>query len=414
MITPTGEQEEALNAISNWYLNSSKVREFKLGGLAGTGKSALIPLISETLKLAPSEVFYVAPTNKAAEVMTEKLRAAKIAKNAVTLHSKLQHGKMLHCSECPIAKNQGALYIKCHVQDAISDCGCNLDFTSKNLTELPSLIICDEASMVNEEIYEELDKIKDVKILFVGDHGQLPAVGTSFEILENIDFSLKEIHRTTKDSPILNLAYEARETGIIKRGQYGEGVFKAKFEDADFSIFDPKHTTLITYFRKNMDHYLPEINRSCLVLNNMWRGGQNLQGPPKVGERVIARRVNANRMNRVAKGTIGIIVDIKYVDDVRYLATVEVNGRSTIYSGYVSSEQFDMEQDIRGLEGLDLWGYGYCLTAHEAQGSEFDSVIVFEPSDLFRSSEKNNSSIDYRRWLYTAITRAKSKLAIIG
>jgi exodeoxyribonuclease-5 len=59
---------------------------------------------------------------------------------------------------------------------------------------------------------------------------------------------------------------------------------------------------------------------------------------------------------------------------------------------------------------LDHWDYGYAVTCETAQGSEFDNVIVFEPSDYWKTYQNS----DHKRWLYTAITRARHKLIIVG
>jgi exodeoxyribonuclease-5 len=52
------------------------------------------------------------------------------------------------------------------------------------------------------------------------------------------------------------------------------------------------------------------------------------------------------------------------------------------------------------------FAYAYAITCHKAQGSEWDKVLVFEESFPFDKTE-------HRRWLYTAITRAKEKLVIV-
>jgi exodeoxyribonuclease-5 len=68
-------------------------------------------------------------------------------------------------------------------------------------------------------------------------------------------------------------------------------------------------------------------------------------------------------------------------------------------------ERFNEEGEAVGAFKLNRFEYGYCISCHKSQGSEFDSVVVFDESWAFRE--------DRNRWLYTAITRAKEKLIIV-
>jgi ATP-dependent exoDNAse (exonuclease V) alpha subunit len=56
----------------------------------------------------------------------------------------------------------------------------------------------------------------------------------------------------------------------------------------------------------------------------------------------------------------------------------------------------------------DLFDFGYALTVHKAQGSSADTVLLFEERNQHMSDD------DWRRWLYTAVTRAERQLYIIG
>ena len=67
--------------------------------------------------------------------------------------------------------------------------------------------------------------------------------------------------------------------------------------------------------------------------------------------------------------------------------------------------KFGEDGEASGVFTLNRFEYGYCISCHKAQGSEFNSVIVFDESYAFRE--------DSSRWLYTAVTRAKEKLIIV-
>ena len=68
-------------------------------------------------------------------------------------------------------------------------------------------------------------------------------------------------------------------------------------------------------------------------------------------------------------------------------------------------EKTDESGEITGAYTLNRFEYGYCISCHKAQGSEFGDVIVFDESYAFKE--------DKNRWLYTAITRAKNRLIIL-
>jgi superfamily I DNA/RNA helicase len=97
-----------------------------------------------------------------------------------------------------------------------------------------------------------------------------------------------------------------------------------------------------------------------------------------------------------------------------YEAEIALEGEDYTYNGYSLREQFGAATTVRevplGPDGQrgDLWDFGYALTVHKAQGSQAERVLVFEER-FARSSEE-----DWRRWLYTAVTRAESQLTIVG
>lgn len=396
----SAEQWEALRRVKAWF-EAETNEPFLLGGLAGTGKTALLPLIPQYLGLKGTDVLYVAPTNQAVKVVAEKLDAVGFLAKVRTLHSTLKTAKEFHCQACPLYSD---LRSKCHVTGNDNTCGCDLVFSTKEIYDTYDMIICDESSMVTEELYDDLTTLPGrTKILFVGDHGQLPPVGsTGFDLMANPTFALTEPQRQVADSPIIQLSRLARDTGFIPYGDFGPGVFKSTLAEADFSTFEPETTMMISMFKDE------KYDTSTLRLNRMWREGQGLTGAPKVGDRV--RAVRVSRKNRVPKGTIGTITSIKLAGSMSYKAKIVVPDRDEPYESEISIEQFDTADEIIGLKHVDLWEYGYCITCNKAQGSEFESVIVFEPPTYFRTNPRYN----YSRWLYTAITRAKKQLAIIA
>jgi ATP-dependent exoDNAse (exonuclease V) alpha subunit len=78
-----------------------------------------------------------------------------------------------------------------------------------------------------------------------------------------------------------------------------------------------------------------------------------------------------------------------------------------VYRGMCQAKQFHEEDGARFIRGIDQWTWGYCLTVHKAQGSEADRVIVFQETQM-----KYMKPVERRRWLYTAVTRAKKSLTM--
>lgn len=417
-MVPNDDQNEALTRIFDWFHHSEE-RTFKLGGLAGTGKSSLIPFIHDFVLLNPEHVMYVAPTNKAALVVQNRLADNNISANSRTVHRSFYAKEERHCRECPLTETVKNV---CHGVSGYNPCGCYLDFFAKaNHDTRIKLIICDESSMIGREVYDDLLHHTDpeIKVLFIGDHGQLEAIEENtevtkrlgkFELMRYPDFILKEIQRQAKDSAIIQLAHQVRSGYPVEYGEHGPGVSKVRLDDE--LEFDPADTNLIgiTYFAQ-VDPSNPHHKGRISVgdLNKMWRGNLGIESPhPIVGERLVCR--DFIRRLGIPKGTMGVVRDISVKDKESYeVALVLDDGR--LYEGYISAEQLHRNKAIWGLHHLDKWDFGYALTCHTAQGSEFNSVVVFEPSNGFVNWL---GKVSYSKWLYTAITRAKHQLLLVG
>ena len=95
-----------------------------------------------------------------------------------------------------------------------------------------TLIIIDEASMVDETIWRHLLAFK-VPIIVVGDHGQLPPIKGNFNLMQKPELCLEEIHRQASTNPIIGLSIQAREHGLIRFGTYSDTVKKLNLSDSE-------------------------------------------------------------------------------------------------------------------------------------------------------------------------------------
>jgi ATP-dependent exoDNAse (exonuclease V) alpha subunit len=109
---------------------------------------------------------------------------------------------------------------------------------------------------------------------------------------------------------------------------------------------------------------------------------------------------------------MGTILDVteSSIDGFNYFdAEIELDDEKNTYYGKISKEQFGKEKTLNDVpEGFDLFDFGYALTVHKAQGSQAKKVVVFE--ERFKRMDDEM----WRRWLYTAVTRAVEELYIVG
>jgi exodeoxyribonuclease-5 len=84
--------------------------------------------------------------------------------------------------------------------------------------------------MINGDVWRDLSDL-GIPILAVGDHGQLPPIEGSFNLMADPELRLEEIFRQEEDSPIIELSTKARETGNIPVGRYSDNVRKLDNSD---------------------------------------------------------------------------------------------------------------------------------------------------------------------------------------
>lgn len=355
-ITLTDEQRHAIDLITAWYNDPLSHQEFKLGGFAGTGKTTIIKWILENLPQVHTVV--CAFTGKAVNVLNKK------GVLATTMHALMYH-----------------------VQPEV---GGKVSFVLRAFIESqPDLIIVDEASMVSTELYNDIVSFGK-KLLFVGDPGQLEPVGDNPELMKTPNFVLAKIHRQAESSPILTLATSVRQGGgLYIQKQPGLWV-KSK------AITSPEFLSV--------DQVICAKNATRIGFNKRIR--IFMKRPPQqivVGEKLIVCRNNAE---------FGVFNGmILFIDSIRDIGSSwECNCHDEISRVYgcipIWKEPFYNEtvQLNPFIPKGTVWcDFGYCITAHKSQGSEWDRVLVWD---------EVVSGWDMKRWRYTAITRAAKELTV--
>lgn len=390
MLTLSPDQQKSLETIINWYKSTQKGGPqafITLGGYAGSGKTTLIAVIRQDLAKLDKDlkVGFASYTGKAARVLRNRLTEQKVLlpKDTVgTIHSLIYS---------PIV-NEKEEIIGWKTKDKIDR----------------KLIIIDEASMVDETIWRHLLSYQ-VPIIVVGDHGQLPPIAGNFNLMQDPQIRLEQIHRQASENPIIGLSINAREKGEIEFGSYSDNVKKYDLSDLD------SQDRLIELFnsQENDTIILCGYNTTRVRLNNQIRTLRGFDSPiPQVGDRVICLR--NNHAKNIFNGMLGTIESIEVADENWYLAQIALDDEEIFYKGLIFRAQFGSNTSLNFtnqrslLMKGDLFDFGYALTVHKAQGSQAKRVILFE--ERFKQMDENQ----WKRWLYTAVTRAEEELYIFA
>lgn len=379
------KQNSVLDNILQWY-KEHPTQSLTFGGYAGTGKTTMLGILGQYLHKENKKIkiAYSSFTGKAARVLQRKLKEAGSVSTSDYIGT-------IH----------GLIY------KAICDDKDNIiGWERKSSEEFNyDLIIVDEASMVTSQIWDDLLSY-GVPVLATGDHGQLPPIEGSFNLMSNPTLRLEEIYRQERENPIIKVSEIARRYGQIPFMNFSDTVRKISKKDEDtqeflsnkLESFDDQTMVLVGY------------NRTRVDLNKGIRQLLEFETPvPAYGDRVICLKNNPSM--GIFNGMTGTILSISKNEIGNfYDAEISLDGEGDIFSGPISVDQFGKQETLTQYlsENMNLFDFGYALTVHKAQGSQAKRVIVFE--ERFPRMTDDN----WRRWLYTAVTRAEEELYIIG
>lgn len=397
-VSPTGitlpdhlssDQRQVLESLLSWA-KIPKNGYITVGGYAGTGKTTITAILRILLKKQSPNlaVSFACFTGKASQVLKSKLVEQKAifkGDSIGTLHSLMYKPRL--------NKNGQIVGWK-----KVNDIDCDL-------------IIIDEASMITQDMWQDLCSY-GVPIIAIGDHGQLPPVGDTYSLMNNPNLRLETIHRHAQDNPILKVATLARTTGTIPFQNFSPTVRKIAKHTQEaqdvvehiFNTFD--ENTLILCGR----------NATRVRLNQQIRSRLDFSSDePVVGEQVICLKNNYKNLSRpIYNGMIGKLIKLSPSDKHWYEAEILFHGEDIPYQGKISRHQFHKEKYLEEVNGIhyseigDRFDFGYALTVHKSQGSQAQRVLLFEEPSAYWEDDLWN------RWLYTAVTRAVKELYIIG
>lgn len=364
------QQATALDAIADWLADKRGPQVFRLFGWAGTGKTTLAKHFTDSSDI---DALYAAFCGKAALVLRKKG-----CYDASTLHSIVYKANE--------DKETGKVTFLLNPDSPLVGAG---------------LLVVDEVSMVDPALGADILSF-GCRVLVLGDPFQLPPVGgAGFFTACEPDFMLTEIHRQAADNPIIAMASTVRHHGRLEPGAYGESqvlLRGAIDRDAMASIV------------LETDQVICGRNQTRKTFNNRMRELQGCTTPsPTPGERLICLRNNRTKgflnggMWKVrgarrpdAFGAVHMTLDSL---DEDHMKAVEAKTPMDFFVGT------DDRLDWRQKKKIDEFTWGYAITCHKSQGSQWDDVTVFDESAAFRDNAD--------RWLYTAITRAAEKVTVV-
>jgi exodeoxyribonuclease-5 len=437
-ITPSGTQARAIAAIKDWY--GSRAREqqvFRLFGYAGTGKSTVLKFALEELGLEAHRsdrdggacvpgVVTATFTGKAALVLRRKGTPAR------TIHSLIysvieateeeieEARKKIEQAEKDARRLAG--FERTAAEAAIEAMRQALSAMKKPRFALnpqsdsthAKLIVLDEVSMVGEEMARDLMSFGK-PILVLGDPGQLPPIkGEGAFTKDAPDIMLTEIHRQAGESAIIRLATMARQGEPIGFGQYDTFVWKMRKMDVT-----PEQCL-------RGGQVICGMNATRLQLNNALRLAAGFDGgwlPSGPGEKIVCLK-NQNDLGLI-NGMFVSLGDVVDEGSLFFSATVTdeegsrigppgpdgAPGRLRIYKGHfedhVAFDRHRHDRDWKEKRNLTEATFGWAITGHKSQGSQWENVIVWDDG-------LGRTETDRRRWLYTVITRAERGLVILA
>ena len=370
-ITPSPEQRNALDMINDWFRSKRRKSRFILTGVAGSGKSSILKILVDELELDISDIAFVAYTGKASLVLTNK------GVPATTIHR--------------------LMYIPREVQDPDNPDKMKIMFRKRE--ELPDtirLVCVDEASMVSNEIQDDLESF-GVPVLYIGDHWQLRPVQGDCRIFTEPDVQLNQIHRQAEGNPIIAVSRSIREGRKVPFGMVGGCFMKTGKGKPDPHQMgranqvicgrnDTRHKiNAALRIAKGFDSDLPMVGDKIINLKNNWDVG-------------------------LVNGHIGHVSAINEVNEaLNYILLDFVDENGVIYSNlkcFISSFRAVERPSIRQKDSLPMFdfNFAYAITCHKAQGSQWDLVYLQE------EQFKNTSDEEHAKWVYTGVTRAARKL----
>ncbi|WP_139958801.1 ATP-dependent DNA helicase [Flavicella sediminum] len=448
---PTETQNVLLLKLSDFVFDTEKSAIFLLKGYAGTGKTTIISTVVNNLwKIGKKEVL-LAPTGRAAKVISLYAK-----KKAFTIHKKIYHPKK--------TGNGGVEFVRQINKHT------NTFFIVDEASMVPDAPsnskLFDNGSLL-DDLMEYVYSGKNCKLILIGDTAQLPPVKLDISPALDEDklyydynkevslVELDEVMRQHKNSGILTNATELRL--ILGADGFGDFKFDLNFpditrlvdgydiQDAITTAYDEdgvEDTAIIVRSNKRANQYNQQIRTRI----------RDQENDISVGDHVMVVKNNyywmkdSSEVSFIANGDTFEVLEIFSIKDLYDFRFAEVKMRMIDYPSqppletvlildtltaespslsYDESNKLYQEvaKDFEHIKSkykklLEIKNnkyfnalqvkFSYAMTCHKSQGGQWNTVFIEQPY------LPEGQNVDYLRWLYTAVTRAKKKLYLIG
>lgn len=410
------QQVAALDAVAAWLRTGSEGPQvFRLFGFAGTGKTTL----AKYLAASAGQVIFATFTGKAAHVLR-----SKGCMGAQTIHSLIYQPRERGTSriddltkqldalleqlkeekpDVPADKLEAWYNSNDNVRDLRREIADENTAGRRPLFELKAetsalrdadLLVIDEVSMVGEDMAHDLLSFGK-KILVLGDPAQLPPVkGIGYFTDHEPDILLTDIHRQARDNPIIAMATDIRNGRALKIGNYGES-----------KVIHKSQATKDMYL--GHDQMLVGTNKMRRGCNAEFRRllGRDATPFPVAQDKLVCLR--NNKLLGLLNGSLWTCTEASAPVMKRVGLKINPFDGVGLPMTCVAHEHFFLGEEPAFFEmkEAECFDYGYALTCHKSQGSQWGSVLVLDESACFRA--------DADRWLYTAVTRAAERVTVV-
>jgi len=450
--TPTSKQDITLQLLTDFVHNPDDEEIFVLKGFAGTGKTSIIGTLVKNLWKIKRSSILLAPTGRAAKVISNYSN-----KDAYTIHKKIYY---------PKSRKEGGISFTLQKNKHR-----NAVFIVDEASMIPDIAqeskLFENGSLLDDLIHYVYSGIH-CKLILIGDTAQLPPVSLNIspaldeKLLINhynksvVGIELDEVVRQQQESGILYNATELRNQ--IENGMYENFKFTDRFKtevirpsdgyelldaiNESYSENGSEETVFIVRSNKRANQYNQNIRSRILfqeqeiaagdylmvVKNNyFWVTSNSDAGFIANGDIIEILEIHSIKELygfRFAKTTIRMVdyPRMKSFETVLLLDTLTLETPSLSYEdsnklyqevlqdyGHLKSKYKKM-LSVKNNEYFNALQvkFSYAITCHKSQGGQWNNVFVEQPY------LPNGIDKEYLRWLYTAITRSKEKLYLVG